>query len=72
MAETQIFQGARIHPASRQASTVRGGGSRGRGWGIRLWSLLHAQAILDGASGGPHDVAFIEDDRGRLAARRAR
>ena len=67
MAETRILEGARIRPASGQASAVRGGGTRGRGWGTRLWSLLHAQAILDGTSGGPHDVAFIEDDHRRLA-----
>jgi hypothetical protein len=40
--------------------------------GGRLWTLLHAAALLVGASGGPGDVAFIEDDRRRLAARRAR
>ena len=40
MAETRILEGARIRPASGQASAVRGGGTRGRGWGTRLWSLL--------------------------------
>ena len=37
-----------------------------------LWSLLHAQALLDGGVGGPYDVAVVEDDRRRLAARRAK
>ena len=71
MAETQILEGARIHPA-RQASAGRRDARPRRRWGSRLWSLLHAQAVLDGTSGGPYDVAFIEDDRRRLAARRAR
>ena len=69
MTETQILEGARMHPA-RQASAVRGDARTGRRWGARLWSLLHAQAILDATSGGPHDVAFIEDDRRRLAGPR--
>ena len=71
MTETQILEGARIHPA-RRASAARGDARRGRRWGSRLWSLLHAQAILDGTSGGPHDVAFIEDDRRRLAGPQGR
>ena len=49
-------------------------GAAGRGRRARraLWSLLHAQALLDGGVGGPYDVAVVEDDRRRLAARRAR
>ena len=49
MAETQILEGARIHPA-RQASAGRRDARPRRRWGSRLWSLLHAQAILDGTS----------------------
>jgi hypothetical protein len=37
-----------------------------------MWTLMHAQAVLNGATGGAGDVALIEDDRRRLAARRAR
>jgi hypothetical protein len=33
----------------------------------RLRGLLHAQALLNGTSGGPYDVAFVEDDRGRMS-----
>jgi hypothetical protein len=33
--------------------------------------LLNAQALLDGTVGTPDGVAFIEDDRRRMAARRA-
>jgi hypothetical protein len=48
------------------------GKARRRGAGVRLWVLLHAPALLAGRSGSPADVALIEDDRRRLAARRAR
>jgi len=44
---------------------------RSRQDGVRLWSLLHAQALLRGPAGGPGDAAWIEDDGRRLAARRA-
>ncbi len=48
--------------------TTRSGSRRA---GLRLWTWLHAQALLQGTIGGVHDVAFIEDDRGRLAAPQA-
>jgi hypothetical protein len=31
--------------------------------GIRLWTLIHAQALLADGRHGIHDTAFIEDDR---------
>jgi hypothetical protein len=37
---------------------------------IRLWTLLHAQALLRGTVGGPGGALSAEDDRWRLAARR--
>jgi hypothetical protein len=40
--------------------------------GRQLWSLLHAQALLDGTAGGRAGAAFGEDDYQRLAGRRAR
>jgi hypothetical protein len=46
-------------------------GRRGRAL-ARLRGLLQAQALLNGTSGAPYDVAFIEDDRRRLSGRRAR
>jgi hypothetical protein len=52
-------------------AAVSGAGRR-RGACVRLWALLHAPALLAGLSGGPADAAFIEDDRRRLAGRRAR
>ena len=35
-----------------------------------LWTLLHAQALLQGTVGGAGGVVTAEDDRWRLAARR--
>ena len=72
MTEIQISRVARIHTAHGQPTTVRGTGSRSRPAALRLWTLLHAQALLNGTTGGAGDVAFIEDDRQRLAGRRAR
>lgn len=72
MTEIQIRRVARIHMAHGPASTVRGTGSRGRRAALRLWTVIHAQALLSGTTGGVGDVAFIEDDRRRLAGWRAR
>lgn len=40
-----------------------------RGRGQRIWALLHAQALLAGATS---EVALIEDDAQRMAGRRVR
>ncbi len=72
MTDTQVWRSSRIREARGQASPTVGAGSRKRRAFPRLWTLLHAQALLNGATGGPGDVALIEDDRSRLAARRAR
>jgi hypothetical protein len=37
---------------------------------MRLWTLLHAQALLRGSIGGAGGALNTEDDRWRLAARR--
>jgi hypothetical protein len=37
---------------------------------MRLWTLLHAQALLRGTIGGAGGVLNAEDDRWRLAAHR--
>jgi len=39
--------------------------------GHRLWAVLNAQALLNGTAGTPGGVLPVEDDRRRLAARRA-
>lgn len=66
MAGTQIWGASRIRRAGGRASTAsttRGGGHRA---GLRLWTLLNAQALINGATGTPSDVAFIEDDSRRM------
>jgi hypothetical protein len=40
------------------------------GLAMRLWTLLHAQALLRGSVGGAGGALNAEDDRWRLAARR--
>jgi hypothetical protein len=72
MTEAQILQCAPVQAAHAQASAPGHRGRRGRRLGTRLWSLLHAPALLAGSVGGPGDVALIEDDRVRLAHRQAR
>jgi len=43
--------------------------SKGR-LAVRLWTLLHAQALLRGTVGGTAGGLTAEDDRWRLAAHR--
>lgn len=72
MSDTQIWRASRTHAAQGQASPAGGTESRSHRAAVRIWTLMHAQAVLNGATGGAGDVAFIEDDRQRLAAWRAR
>jgi hypothetical protein len=72
MTETQVWRDSRIGRACGEASVAAGAAGRGRRARRALQSLLHAQALLDGSVGGPYDVAVVEDDRRRLAARRAK
>jgi hypothetical protein len=73
MTEAQIVQCAPARAAHAESSTVPGGRvRRSRRLGTRLWTLLHAPALLAGGVGGPGDIAFVEDDRVRLAHRQAR
>jgi len=62
-----------IRPA-RHALAAGGGadavGSSKSRLAMRLWTLLHAQALLRGSTGGAGDALDAEDDRRRLAARR--
>jgi len=67
MIGTEIWPASPIRRADGMASTVSSAGRSSRRVGIRLWAVLHAPALLGGTSGGPGDVAFIEDDRRRLA-----
>ena len=68
MAGTQIWRASRIAADDGRAPTASGKGRRRHRTGLRLWTLLNAQSLLNGTAGTPHGVAFIEDDRWRMAA----
>jgi hypothetical protein len=73
MTEAQILECAPARAAHAETSTLPGRpGRRSRRLGTRLWTLLHAPALLAGGVGGPGDASHIEDDRVRLAHRQAR
>jgi hypothetical protein len=55
--------------AAGAADTDAAGRSKSR-LAMRLWTLLHAQALLRGSIGGAGDALNAEDDHWRLAARR--
>lgn len=62
----------RTGPA-RHAAGAAGPDAAGRSksrLAMRLWTLLHAQALLRGPAGGAGDALAAEDDHWRLAARR--
>jgi len=66
MAVTTIWRASRMRAADGRASAASGRPSRRHRAGHRLWALLNAQAVLNGTAG-----TLIEDDRQRMAARRA-
>ena len=70
MAGTQIWRASRVAAAGGRASARSGRGSRRHRAGVRLWTLLNAQALLNGTAGTPGGVPVIEDDRWRMAAQR--
>jgi hypothetical protein len=69
MIETRIWPAAPIRAADDLAVGAGRSDTRDRPWRLRLWALLNAQALIRGATAGPEDIAFVEDDRGRLARR---
>jgi hypothetical protein len=69
MAGTQVMRTSRVPPAGDRASEAMQQPGRGRRAARRLWTALHAQALMDNAIRGPEDVAFVEDDRRRLSRR---
>jgi len=71
MAVTQFWRTSRIRMADGRASSTSGRRSGSHRAGTRLWALLNAQALLNGSAGTPGGVVLIEDDRQRMAARRA-
>ena len=66
MTETELRPARHALAASDCANAA--GSSKGR-LAMRLWTLLHAQALLRGAIGGAAGGLKAEDDRWRLAAR---
>ena len=58
-------------PAAGDRAPAAGRRRRSRRAGHRLWAVLNAQALLSGTAGTPGGVLPAEDDRRRLAARRA-
>jgi hypothetical protein len=73
MTTTQVWPAQQAHQAVAERPTERTGGRRRYRLGTRIWTMLHAQAMLaDGTGGGRYDATVIEDDRRRLAGRQAR
>jgi hypothetical protein len=69
MIEARIGRAAPICAADDLAVGARRSETRDRLRRPRLWALLNAQALIRGAAAGPEDIAFVEDDRQRLARR---
>jgi hypothetical protein len=66
MIETGVRPARHTLPAGDHANAADSGRSR---LAMRLWTLLHAQALLRGTIGGAGGALTAEDDRWRLAAR---
>jgi hypothetical protein len=69
MAGTQIWRDPRIRTAGSRAPAAGATRDRGRRAALRLWTLLNAQSLINGTTGAPGDVAFIEDDSRRMRRR---
>ena len=67
MIETEIRPARQATAAGDGASAA--GSTKGR-LAMRLWTLLHAQALLRGSIDGAGGALNAEDDRWRLAAQR--
>jgi hypothetical protein len=64
MAATQIWRASRVRAVARRGSRAGNGSA---GLGRRLWTLLHAQSLINETAGSRDDVTFIEDDRRRMS-----
>jgi hypothetical protein len=71
MTITESLRTPRVGSADGRASAMSGWRSRRHRAGTRLWVLLNAPALLDGTAGTLDGGALSEDDRWRMAARRA-
>jgi hypothetical protein len=70
MAITQISRASRVYAADGR-EPVAGGSGFGRRARRQLWTLLHAQSLINGTAGSRDVVTLVEDDRGRMSAWRA-
>ncbi len=68
MTITQSWRSARVAAAHTRTPAVAGGRTGGHRARVRLWALLNAQALMNGTLDGGD---LSEDDRWRMAARRA-
>jgi hypothetical protein len=68
---SQMTSLSRRRAAKSRASRASGMRCRSDRVLQRLWALLNARALLNGAAGTAGGVALIEDDSRRMAARRA-
>lgn len=71
MTVIQTWRASRTRAADGRAAAAGGPHNRSVRAGARLWALLNAQALLSGATEAPDGTVLIEDDRRRMAARRA-
>ncbi|MGP7999931.1 MAG: hypothetical protein ACLPKI_21845 [Streptosporangiaceae bacterium] len=71
MSETQTWRVPRVRAARKRTATASRGDGRHRRTGLRFWTLLNAQALLNGAAGSPGSAVAAEDDHRRLAGPRA-
>jgi RimJ/RimL family protein N-acetyltransferase len=69
--EAEQVKQSQTGAAGGRASTAGGSGSRSYRAGLRLWTLLNAQALLNRATGTPDSSVLVEDDRQRTATQRA-
>ena len=68
-AATRVPSSAPQHDRNRTLVSLRRAG-RPRRFGQQLWTLLHAQALLDGPAAVAGSTSLIEDNYQRFAARR--
>jgi hypothetical protein len=67
MTETQLRPAQHAPAAGDGANAADASKSR---LAMRLWTLIHAQALLRGTADGADGVLTVENDYWRLAARR--
>jgi hypothetical protein len=69
--ESGYTEAEQVKQSQTRIRAAGGRGSRSYRAGLRLWTLLNAQALLNGTAGTPDSTALVADDRQPMAARRA-